>query len=112
MVRDSVEGERLQRLLEAGQRLSMSAVSWTEFCCGPADEATVEVAGRLIGTPVPFVGRHARTAAELFNRTGRRRGSLVDCMIAATAIEAGASIATCNASDFGRFRESGLRIAT
>jgi len=112
MVRGSEEAGQLQRLLEAGERLSMSAVSWAEFCCGPADQATIAVAGRLVGSPVPFAGRHARTAAALFNRTGRRRGSFVDCMIAATAIEAGAAIATSNPADFGRFEDAGLRLST
>jgi hypothetical protein len=51
-------------------------------------------------------------AADLFNKTGRRRGSRFDCLIAATAILADAEIATANQSDFKVFVSYGLKIAT
>ena len=38
-------------------------------------------------------------------------GSLIDCMIAATARAAKAPIATANAADFLRFKDSGLTMA-
>ena len=110
MLRDSTEGRRLQALLRDGTRLSMSAICWAEFCCGPVDRATLDAASVLVSEPEPFLSRHAGAAAALFNQAGRRRGSLVDCMIAATAIDSGATIATCNVADFGRFEEAGLKI--
>lgn len=61
---------------------------------------------------VPFSDDDASLAASLFNATGRRRGSLVDCMIAAAALRARAEIATANASDFDRFAAHGLRLAS
>ena len=50
-------------------------------------------------------------AADLFNKTGRRRGSRFDCLIAATAILAQAEIATVNQSDFSAFTAHGLKLA-
>ena len=54
--------------------------------------------------------RHAEVAAGLFNETGRRRGSLNDCMIAAAALADDAPIATMNVVDFRRFEKSGLKL--
>jgi len=112
LLEGSAEAERLQSMLRDGDHLSISALCWAEFCCGPIGESTLDVAGALVGEPLPFLARHAGTAASLFNRAGRRRGSLVDCMIAATAIESGATIATCNVADFGRFERAGLKIVS
>ena len=110
MLSGSAEDRRLRALIRDREELSMSAICWAELCCGPVDESTLDVAERLVGEPVPFLARHARTAAALFNQCGRRRGSLVDCMIAATAVETDATIATCNVADFSRFERAGLRV--
>ena len=73
--------------------------------------AHVEVAESLFGRPVTLDGPEAAQAAKLFVLGGRRRHSLADCMIAATAIEAGAGLATTNPTDFARFAENGLRLS-
>ena len=52
----------------------------------------------------------ARVAAQLFNDTGRRRGTMVDCMVAATAMSEQAALATTNHPDFRRFETLGLEI--
>jgi predicted nucleic acid-binding protein len=100
----------LRRLIGDGNRLAMSSVAWAEFLCGPAGDDILGAATRLITERVPFDERDAETAASLFNETGRRRGSLVDCMIAATALRRHAALATSNLDDFRRFEASGLRL--
>ncbi|HEY3863577.1 MAG TPA: hypothetical protein VGO59_17005 [Verrucomicrobiae bacterium] len=59
----------------------------------------------------PFGKKEAALAADLFNKTGRRRGSRFDCLIAAKAIIAQADVATINHSDFKLFAPHGLKLA-
>jgi predicted nucleic acid-binding protein len=107
----SLEDERLRSWLSAGEPLGMSAVAWAEFLCGPVEPSGVELVGRVVPDPVPFAEGEAVLAARLFNESGRRRGTLADCMIAATAIRAGAALATENPKDFRRFEPAGLVLA-
>ncbi len=110
-VRSSPQDRQVRTWLEREEPLGMSAVAWTEFLCGPLDERQLELAVRVVGNRVPFDEQDAALAALLFNREGRRRGSLADCMIAAAAIQRGAPLATANPSDFQRFRKAGLELA-
>ena len=89
----------------------MSAVAWAELLCGPLARSEMEWAAGIVGQRQDFTAEHAVLAARLFNESGRRRGSLIDCMIAATALAADAPIATANAADFLRFKDSGLTMA-
>jgi predicted nucleic acid-binding protein len=98
--------------LREAQTLGMSAVAWAEFLCGPVDAPIAELASRLVPDRPPFAAEDAVLAAKLYNGAGRRRGSLLDCMIAATAVRAGAALATSNPHDFRRFEAEGLRILT
>jgi predicted nucleic acid-binding protein len=99
----------LRRWIGEGADLAVSAMVWTEFLCGPLDTSHLASATTLFGEPVPFSAEDAVPAAELFNQSGRRRGSLLDCMIAAVAIRRKAKLATANRPDFQRFH--GLRLA-
>ncbi len=89
----------------------MSAPAWAEFLCGPFDRSAMKFATRIIDRYIEFTPSHAEIAARLFNLSGRRRGSLTDCMIAATAIAESAPIATTNQRDFRRFEGEGLTFA-
>jgi predicted nucleic acid-binding protein len=103
------EDHDLQQWINSGEILRISAVAWAEFLCGLLSASERSFANTVLGEPVPFASEDAACAAALFNQTGRRRGSLTDCMIAATVIGMNASLATSNPSDFQRFQ--GLRIA-
>ena len=108
----SAHDRRLRGWLAAGEPLGMSAIAWAEFLCGPVDAADVDLVGRIVPERVPFSEGEAALAARLFNESGRRRGSLADCMIAASAIRAGASLATENTKDFRRYASAGLTLAS
>ncbi len=102
MAANSAEDRDLREWIAAGAKLGMSCVGWAEFLCGPLDSRQLALAAAIVGEPEPFVLEDSVQAAELFNRSGRRRGSFIDCMIAATAIRSGASFATANRADFKR----------
>lgn len=71
------------------------------FASGPF--SALKERGLILGEAVPFTSADAVRAAERFNLTGRRRGSFTDCLIAAAALNAGATIATSHPADFRRF---------
>ena len=98
MTPTSPQDRRLCRWLAEGEPIGISAVSWAEFLCGSVEAGDVELAARIVGEPLALTGR-------------RRRGSLADCMIAATAVRAGATLATRNPADSRRFESVGLKIA-
>jgi len=110
LVAGSDQDIALRRMLRSGEDIGMSAIAWTEFQCGPVSAAAIDVAAHLLGDPVAFTADDAATAAALYNETGRRRGTLIDCMIAASSINASAVIATANAADFRRFDAFGLKL--
>lgn len=99
----SPEDRELRGWMAAGVKLGMSCIAWAEFLCGPLDSRQLALAAAIVGEMEPFVSEDSVQAAELFNGAGRRRGSLIDCMIAATAIRSGAHLATANHADFKRF---------
>ena len=115
LIRSLVQGSEESRTLRAWigkpADITISAIAWSEFLCGPVSVEAVELASRLFGDPVPLGAREAATAANLFNASGRRRGSIMDCMVAAVAIESDAELATGNRRDFQRFEPLGLRVA-
>ena len=100
---NSEEDEQLRRWIVDGAKIGISATGWTEFLCGPLDLRQIALATAIVGEPVSFIADDSIQTAELFNHSGRRRGSLLDCMIAAVAMRVNASLATSNRNDFRRF---------
>ena len=110
LVRGSAEDRRLRDWLRRGEQLGMSVIAWAELLCGPVSPGHLELIARVVSERIPFVEEDAVMSSQLFNESGRRRGSLMDCMIAASALRASAPLATSNASDFRRFADQGLSL--
>ena len=88
-----------------------AAPGWYEFLCGPVASRHIQIVrGFLAGGVIVFEEVQAIEAARLFNAVGRTRRLRIDAMIAATAIVAGARLATSNAEDFKAFVPHGLTI--
>ena len=112
LVKGSSESADVDAWLAAGQTLAASAIAWAEFLNGPIAPLEVNRAEAVLQSQIiPFGQKEAVLAAELFNQTGRRRGSRFDCLIAATAIVLQAEVATVNQSDFKVFVAHGLKLA-
>ena len=97
--------------LASGETLASSALAWTEFLNGPVTADEIALVESVIEERIiPFEKSMAIRAADLFNQSGRRRGSRFDCLIAATAIASNAELATENKSDFAPFVPCGLKL--
>lgn len=114
LIRSFVSGTsehgQLTAWIKAKAALGICVISWTEFLCGPVSARETALAQQLLGNPVPFGPADAAQAARLFNASGRRRGSMLDCMIAAQAINANAEIATSNRGDFEKLKPFGVQL--
>jgi predicted nucleic acid-binding protein len=112
LVKGSPQASDVDGWLAAGQSLAASAIAWTEFLNGPVTPLEITRAEAVLESRIlPFAKPEAILAAELFNKTRRRRGSRFDCLIAATAILANAEAATVNQGDFKIFAQYGLKLA-
>jgi predicted nucleic acid-binding protein len=101
----------VRRWIKNGEFLVASAVAWSEFCNGPhTREQKNAVLAILRGGIKSFDVEQAEQASRLFHYTGRRRGSHVDCMIAAAALCSRQPVATRNIKDFEKFIPYGLRL--
>ena len=110
LVKGSPEDGLLRQWLNDGTPIVVSAIAWTEFLCGPLQVKETRIAELLISEVLPFSAEDAELAADLFNSSGRRRGSLMDCMVAASALRRDVLLATANPADFRRLEARGLRV--
>ncbi len=101
----------VRQWLAAGEKLGASAIAWSEFCNGPHSKEQKDAVFAVLERRVSdFTWHQAEEASRLFHRTGRRRGSHADCMIAASAMAARVPVATRNVKDFERFVPFGLKL--
>ena len=98
----TTEDQKLREFLRTGRSLFIGTIAWAEFLCGPLDDRQLDTAQRITSERITFTEEDASLTAELFNKSGRRRSSLTDCMIAATALRCDAQLATANQADFNR----------
>jgi predicted nucleic acid-binding protein len=110
LVPGSAQDSRLRRWLQAGEILAVNVIVWAEFLCGPVTADHIRLASQLCPRPEVLLPEDAARGAELYNATGRRRGSLADCLIASTCLRLNAAIATENVADFRPFEPLGLRV--
>jgi len=111
LVPGSDEAASLRSWLADGRWVALSTLAWGEFLCGPLPDGAAAAARRVARRHIPLGTEQAAEAARLFNATGRRRGSFQDCLVTATAMMAGAELATCDQADFRRFAAEGLKLA-
>ena len=111
LVKGTAEDRALRRWLRQAESFSTSAIVWAEFLCGPLGQDELDLAALFVTERLEFAGEDAVVAARFFNEAGRRRGTLIDCMIAATAVRVGAALATANPTDFKRLQPLGLKVA-
>ncbi|CAN5592232.1 hypothetical protein BH20VER1_BH20VER1_03220 [soil metagenome] len=102
---------RVEAWLREDFSLQVSATAWSEYLCGPLLDYELAHARAIVHSVDAFTEEHAALAGELFNLTGRRQRSLLDCMIAAHAIRREATLATNNLTDFRPFQKFGLQLA-
>jgi predicted nucleic acid-binding protein len=101
----------IEEVLAQGGRASACVIAWHEYMRGPL---TMEDRERALGVIesriIPLDRPCAEFGAQLYNQTGRRRGSTADCLIASVAIRHNFELVTWNHEDFERFVPMGLSL--
>ena len=100
--------EHVEAWLREGRSIHVSAMAWAEFQCGPLTVREHDLAHDMIHGVLPITLETGNLAGRLFAMSGRRPRSPADCLIAACAIQAQASLATSNHADFEPFVAHGL----
>ena len=108
---DDLHAAVADRIMEATGPFGTSACAWTEYRSRPVDPIRDKVLRQMItGGILPFDEATAVLAGELYHLTGSKRRTRLDTMIAATAILAGAELATVDPDDFTVFLAHGLKL--
>ena len=99
------------RLVMVDEPIAASAVAWTELrSYSISSNQLLALEQLLLGGIVAYERAHADLAGELFRNTKTKRKNRLDSMIAATAILAGAKLATADQKDFQPFVSLGLEL--
>jgi predicted nucleic acid-binding protein len=109
--RADVHHGKVSRIIAGPGPFGTSAVAWMEFHSKPVHPRDSKaVMALLAGGITPFDEAAATLAGDLYHLTGSKHRTRLDTMIAATAIVAGAELATVNGGDFAAFVPHGLRL--
>jgi predicted nucleic acid-binding protein len=101
----------IRQWLEDGEELAVSAIAWSEFLNGPHTRQQKDAVQAIVeGRVLDFSAKEAEQASRLFHYTGRNRGSLAVCMIAAAAMTRDLRLATRNIRAFEKFAPYGLKL--
>ncbi|MBI4264004.1 MAG: type II toxin-antitoxin system VapC family toxin [Acidobacteria bacterium] len=94
--------DSLQRAVDSGDRLVLSAIVLFEWLRGPRtdQELALQESFMPAAAATPFDQAAATRAAQLYRSVGRARRREVDIAIAACAIEQDAALWTLNREDF------------
>jgi predicted nucleic acid-binding protein len=101
---------KIDQWVAEGVSLEVCAIAWAEYLCGPILPIHEALARRLFPLPEPILACDAERAASLFNLSGRRKGSLPDCLVAAVALRCGVPLATADAAHFKAYEPHGLNL--
>ena len=111
LIPDTAESEKIKGWLKGGIPLAAPSIVWYEFVCGPVQNREIETIRSVLTAGILNFGEaEAEESARLFNAVGRVRKLRVNTMIAATALLAGAELATSNTDDFQVFCGHGLKL--
>ncbi len=101
----------LKSKLQTGWICSTSAIAWHEFVSGLLNsEQKQDIWDFLEGRILPLDFKIAELASEIFNKSGRKKGSRADCIIAATAIHHKSTLLTWNKTDFKNIKKLGFAL--
>jgi predicted nucleic acid-binding protein len=101
----------LETAVSSGASCATCSIAWHEYVRGPLSETDHQRTGWILENRIYGLDKEdAEIAAILFNRTGRKRSSTSDCLIAASALRRNMQLVTLNVSDFEPFTPLGLQL--
>ena len=99
------------RVIAGSGPFGCSSVAWMELHSKPVHPRDNAALKTLLSAGIfPLDEASASCAGEIYHHTGSKRRTRLDAIIAATAIFAGAELATVNAKDFEPFVPHGLKL--
>ncbi len=111
LIKESEEAKKVLMWLNNEDSLATSCMCWYEFLCCPVTQRQSSLVLSILDNQIYDLTAHtSQIAAQLWNAAGRNRGLKIDVLIAASALEHNALLATSNISDFEPFVPFGLKL--